>query len=380
MKIAHIAVYYKPTIGGVTKVIEELAKRQVAAGYEVHVYCSDWDKEKRIKKKEEIIDGVHVHRIKHWCRVSNFEVLFPGLFSKLFIKAVEFDVIHSHVFGHLHFFLASLVAKHNGTRHIHTTHCPWTDANRGFVGKVGVAVSYNIFSRLGFKLTDKIIAITPWEIKYIKKYGGNEKKIIVIPNGMGKEFFKKIEDNDFKERHNIKGKMVLFFGRLNVTKSPDNFVKIAKLILKERNDTTFVILGPDEGMRDKVKELIGDEKRILLLPETRDKTEVLKMYQSADIYVLPSFREGLPLTLFEAMASGLPIIATPVNGIPYEMKDGLNGFLVKHGDNEYFANRIQRLLDDNILRKRISKTNIKKAKDYDWDLIFKRTMEVYKEK
>ena len=43
------------------------------------------------------------------------------------------------------------------------------------------------------------------------------------------------------------------------------------------------------------------------------------MYQASNVYVMPSFREGLPLTLFEAMASGLPIVASPVNGIKYEM-------------------------------------------------------------
>ena len=165
MKIAHVAVYYKPAIGGVTKVIEELAKRQVAAGHEVHVYCSDWDKKKRVKRKEELIDGVHVHRIRYWGRVSNFEVLFPGLLFRLYRDSADYDVIHSHVFGHLHFFITSLTASICDTKHIHTTHCPWTDANRGFVGKVGVAISYNIFSRLGFKLTKKIIAITPWEIE-----------------------------------------------------------------------------------------------------------------------------------------------------------------------------------------------------------------------
>ena len=50
MKIAHITAFYTPAIGGVKQVVEELAKRQVKAGHEVHVYCSDWDKTKRIKK------------------------------------------------------------------------------------------------------------------------------------------------------------------------------------------------------------------------------------------------------------------------------------------------------------------------------------------
>ena len=186
------------------------------------------------------------------------------------------------------------------------------------------------------------------------------------------------ENNDFKKTHGIKNNLVLFFGRLNVTKGPEKFVEIAKLILKKRNNVTFVIRGPDEGMRDIVKKKIGNEKRIILLEEIRDRSEIIKMYQAADVFVLPSFREGLPLTLFEAMAAGLPIVATPVNGIPYEIKEPENGFLVRYGDNEEFAKRINQLLDDKKLRIRIGKNNINRSKIYRWDIISEKTLELYK--
>ncbi len=245
-----------------------------------------------------------------------------------------------------------------------------------------MALSYNIFSRFAAKLTDKFIAITPWEIKFIEKYGGRKDKIEVIPNGMDKILFKKIKKNSFKKKHKIpkKNKIVLFFGRLNPVKGPDHFVRIAKRILDKRKkkDVTFVIRGPDEGMKEKVKKLIGNEKKIILLPETRDKRDIAEMYQAADIFVLPSYREGLPLTLFEAMAAGLPIVASPVNGVPYEMKEPENGFLINYGKNKKYAEKITKLLDNSKLRKKISKNNIKKSKEYKWENIAKRTLEVYK--
>ncbi len=375
MKIAHISTFYTPAIGGVKQVIEELAKRQKAEGHEVHVYVSDWDKDKRIEVKDEVIEGIHVHRCKHVFRIANFAVIFPSVFSKL-LKG-DFDIIHSHVFGHLHFVLAALASKIKKIPHIHTTHCPWTDAFRSLLGRVGVFLSYNIFSRLALKLTDKVIAITPWELSFIRKYGGKDEQIVILPNGMSNDFFKKVQKNNFKKKNKIKGKLVLFFGRLNVTKGPDKFVEIAKLILKERKDITFIIRGPDEGMKERVKELIGNEKKILLLPETRDKKEIIKMYQAADVFVLPSYREGLPLTLFEAMASGLPIVASPVNGVPYEMNNN-NGFLVKYGNNEKFKEKIIQLLDNKKLRNKIIKNNLEKAKKYRWDIIVKKTMKIYK--
>ncbi len=377
MRIAHVCPEYKPAISGVGQVVEELAKRQVKGGHEVHVFAPDWDKNERIKMKEEFIDGVKIHRIKHIARVANFATLFPGVFTELI--GGDFDVIHSHLFGHLHFVLSALAAKLSGARHIHTTHCPWTDANRSTAGRFGVILSYNIFSRFALKMTDKIIAITPWEISFIKKFGGDEEKIVNIPNGMSEEFFIKIKKNDFRKKHGIKEneKLILFFGRLSVTKAPDKFVEIAKIILQKRKDIKFLIVGPDEGMKEIVKNKIGKEDKILLLDAIRDRKEVIKMYKSADVFVMPSFREGLPLTLFEAMASGLPIVASPVNGISYEMKDGENGFLIKYGDNEKFAEKIIELLDNKKLRDKVIENNLEKAKNYSWDKIYKRTMEVY---
>src|SRR3989338_722250 len=210
MKIAHVCPEYAPAISGVGQVAEELAKRQVLDGHEVHVYAPDWDKKKRIKKKEENINGVHVHRCFHIARIANFATIFPSIFPRL-IKS-NFDVIHSHVFGHVHFVLAAFAAKISGAKHIHTTHCPLTDSYRSSLGELGILFSYNIISRLAFRFTDKIIAITPWEYDFIKKYGGKESKIINIPNGMSNKFFTKIKGDNFKKKHNINNKLVLFFG------------------------------------------------------------------------------------------------------------------------------------------------------------------------
>ena len=376
MKIAHVCPFYEPAIGGVKQVVAELAKRQIAAGHEVHIFTSDWDKKQRIKILEETIDGVKVHRLKHWCRASNFMTFWPGVFSKIFKG--QFDVVHTHLFAHPHFVLAGLAARLSSAKHIHTTHCPWSDAPRSLIGRLGILVSYNFFSRAILKITNKVIAITPWENKFIQKYGGSTHQIVNLPNGMDEIFFKKITNNNFKKKHKINGKMVLFFGRFNVTKGPERFVNIAKILSKQRKDLTFVMVGPDEGLMEKVKNQSKKEKSIKILGPIRDRLEVIKMYQSAEVYVMPSYREGLPLTLFEAMASGCPIVASPVNGIPYEINNE-NGFLVNYGDDKEFANKIEKILNNKKLANKISKTNKEKAKNYDWDKIFEKTMKVYKD-
>ena len=319
-----------------------------------------------IKKKEEVIDGVKVHRCFHIARAVNFVTIFPSVFFKL-LKG-NFDIIHSQESGHPHVFFSSLAAMLTGTKHIHTTHCPWTTGFRSAFGNLMVPLVYNIFMRFVYKTAYRVVAITPWEIEFIKKYGCDENKLEIIPNGVDAILFKKFSNN-FKKRNDIKGKMILYFGRLNITKGPDKFVLAAKEIIKERKDIFFVIRGPDEGMKSTIERMIKNEKRIILLPATRDKKEIALTYQAADVFVLPSYREGLPLTLFEAMACGLPVVASPVNGVPYEMKEPENGFFAEYGKIKKLKEKILLLLDNKGLANKISKNNRQKAKKYLWDSI-----------
>ena len=374
MKICHINMFYYPTYGGVEQVMYELAKRQVKEGHEVHVFCCDSNKYKRLKAKEEIIDGVHVHRLPYWFRLSLSTFIWPSLLWIL--PKYKFDIIHTHVSGHAYILFDGIIAKLKKTRHIHTTHCPWTDAFRPFILKPFLFLNNVFFNRLAYKLTDKIIAITPWEIPIIKKYA-SEEKITIIPNGVDEILFKRIKNNKFKKENNIKGKIVLFFGRFNPTKGPDKLVEAFKGILKERKDITLVMIGPDEGIKEKVKEMSKAYHKIIIKDPIRDKKKVAEMYQAADVYVLPSYREGLPLTLFEAMASELPIIASPVNGVPFEMKEPDNGYFVSYGDIKGLKYNILEILDNKEISKKMSLNNKEKAKDYTWNNISKKYMNVY---
>ena len=78
------------------------------------------------------------------------------------------------------------------------------------------------------------------------------------------------------------------------------------------------------------------------------------------------------------MASGLPIVASPVNGVPYEMKQPDNGFFAEYGNISKLSNRILKILDNPNLAKKMAKNNLKKAKNYTWDNIANRYMKLYK--
>ncbi len=379
MKIAFTQAYYLPVVDGPGQVIHELATRFAKQGHDVHVYCSDSDKYSRIKKREEVIDGVHVHRCRNWLTIANFATFWPSVIPKL-LRA-DYDIIHSHVSGHSYVLFSAIVSRLKKVPHVHTTHCCWTSGFRSLGGKAAAWLVYHTLLPLMFRWTDRIIAITPWEIEEIQKHGGKKEKIVVIPNGMNDIFFKKVKPNRFRGNYGIpdKAKMVLFFGRLNPTKGVDKLALAAKEMLKSRKDVHFVFLGPDEGMLGKLKEIAGNDPNFHILASIRDRKQIAEMYQSADLYCLPSYREGLPLTLFEAMASGCPVVASPVNGVPYEMKDPENGFFVQYGDINGLVCAITKIIDNKKLAKKMQANNVKKAKNYDWDIIAGRYMSVYKE-
>jgi len=376
MKIAHVNMFYSPTFGGVEQVMYELAQRQLKDGHEVHVFCCDSDKDKRIKIKDEIIEGVRVHRLPYWFRLSLNTFFWPSLLWKL---QGDFDVVHTHVSGHDYILFVGILSKIKRFKHIHTTHCPWTDTSfRPWILKPFLLLNELFFNKFSFRFIDKIVSITPWELKRLYKYVKDKSKIVVIPNGTDKILYKKIKNNKFKKKNNIKEKkLVLFFGRLNPTKGPEVLAKAAIEISKKRKDIAFVWVGPDEGKAEEVKELIKPHKNMKYLGPIRGKENIAEMYQAADVYALPSYREGLPLTLFEAMASELPIVTCPVNGIPYEMKDSENGFFVEYGDVDALAEKILKVLDNLKIAKKMSKNNFKKAKNFDWDIIYRRYMEEY---
>ena len=369
-------MFYLPTIGGVEQMIYELATRQVKQGHEVHVFCCDSDKNSRIKLKEETIEGVHVHRLPYWFRFSFNTFFWPSLLWRF---KGDFDVIHSHVSGHDYILFAGLLAKFKNIEYIHTTHCPWT-------GKEFRPKSLHLFlflndiflNKFAFRLIDRVIAITPWELPILKKFVNN-KKIQVIPNGVDEILFEKIKNNNFRKKYNIKEKyLVLFFGRLNPTKGPEKLAQVAINITKKRKDIAFIWVGPDEGKAEEVKKLIKPYKNMQYLGYMKGKDKIAEMYQSADIYALPSYREGLPLTLFEAMASGLPIVACPVNGIPYEIKEPENGLFSEYGDIKKMEENIIKIIDNPKLAKKISKSNLERAKKFKWNNISKRYLEEYK--
>ncbi len=366
MKIAHVCPFFRPAICGVGQVVYELAKRQVQAGHEVHVFCADTDKTQRLKRKDIIVDGIFVHRVPYWFKITDLTYVWPEIF--LNILNSNFDLVHTHSLNQPHVFLAGLAARLKKIPTVHTTHSPWVADSRNFLGNLLVWPVQSIFGRLALGWARAVIVLSPYELQFLSKITKESRKIVPIPNGVSAEFFGTAIKNNFKKKYGIKGRLVLFLARINKIKGPEVLMAAAKEILAERNDVTFVFAGGNDGYQSELENLAAGNSRLKVLGRL-PREDVVSAYRAADIYVLPSKREGMPLTMFEAMAAGCAVIATPVNNVPYAMSEPENGFFVNYGDVAGLKERILKLLNDKELRKKIGKTNREHAKKYNWDEI-----------
>ena len=146
---------------------------------------------------------------------------------------------------------------------------------------------------------------------------------------------------------------VLFLGRLGERKGSYDLLRAVARISADFPDLR-VLMGGD-GEIHKVREeaeSLGITDRVELLGWVRGSEKAALLNRSS-VYVLPSYNEGLPMSVLEAMAAGLPIISTPIGGIAEAVTDGVEGCLVQPGDVDALALALGRLLSDADLRRRM---------------------------
>ena len=165
-------------------------------------------------------------------------------------------------------------------------------------------------------------------------------------------------------------------GRLQAPKDAVTLVRALALVQGPRFDAIVVGDGPDRpAVEDEVRSR-GLEPTVELAGEREDVPEILA---GADVFVLSSLSEGLPLSILEAMAAGLPVVASSVGGIPEVVIDGETGLLVPPGDPQSLAAAIERLLADPALRRRLGEAGrIRVAEHFDLAAVHRAHLDLYR--
>jgi len=327
-------------------------------------------------KKDSVLkkDGVTIHQIK--------AVKLPMTVAGITIypikmireaKKINPDLIHGQMIGAPYGFAAGILAKKYPTLlTIHTIIKQTSKTNRSsFYGKIHDTL-WRLLEKWELKRIPYLIVVSPHLKEELKKEGA--KNITVIPNGIDANWFDVPNES-------ITGR-ILFVGRIRPGKGLENLIKSIKLVIDKGCDVHLHVVGPTNDLHY-LKYLQELAKKM----EVREHVEfigsipddaLLNEYAECSIFVLPSSIESNPIVLLEAMASGKPVIATNVGGIPYMIEDGKNGFLVNYGDIEGLAEKILKLMNDKKLRDFIAENGKKTAMKYSWENISEETYEVYR--
>jgi glycosyltransferase involved in cell wall biosynthesis len=267
-----------------------------------------------------------------------------------FIKQGRYDIVHTHSSkaGILGRWAARLA---NVPIIVHTVH-GWAhhDRQRPLERR-----TYILLERITQRVTDRLVVVSPRNIeKGLADSIAVPKKYVTIRSGIELDRFRA----PARPREAVRAELGIPQGavvvgtvtRLSPQKAPLDFVAAAAQVAAQRRDARFVIVG-DGPLRAEVEaqvSALGLAERVRLTGLRRDVPDLL---HSFDIFALTSLWEGLPRVLPQAMAAGLPIVATAVDGNAEAVTDGVNGFLTPAGDPSAMAGGLLRMLDGPALRR-----------------------------
>jgi glycosyltransferase involved in cell wall biosynthesis len=361
LKIIHVAPVYPPHLGGLEKVVRALALNQNKSGMEVLVITSD----KGTKNIKIPKDYFRVKRLKSMSIANT--IIMPKLLFEL-LKINKNSVVHVHVtqaYTPEMVWLASKIKRFKYVAHVHLDVPPTGPA--GFLLKIYKPL---VLKRVLSAASFVIVFTKDQRLNMHKKYGIELSKVRVIPNGVEEKFYY------VKSRILHKIPRLLFVGRLSYQK---NLPQLLRALEGVSDEFTTTLVGDGE-LELELRKLAKNLKLLNVNFVGRaDGKKLINYYKNADIFVLPSEREGMPLVLLEAMAMGLPIVATNVTGNRDVVGNDKNGLLIPYNDTGALRQALLRIKSSKKMYEKMSKASRQMADKYSWDKISGAFLEVYKE-
>jgi len=368
-------------MGGIEKVSYEQSKRLTESGYEIDVLTS------KIKgQNEHPAKGIRVFAYPSLKLAERFGVPYPILTVqayKKFAKVIKkCDLVHAHGHVYMSSYLAGKIAKKYKKPFIVTQHNTFIDY-KSWLNTLEHLNDLTIGKSV-LKHADRILTVSKETMKYVLRLGADKTKTSVMYNGVDTNCFHPVKKGESRKKLGLpKKRKIIFSARRLVYKNGiDTLIESAHLVARNNPDILFVVAGKGPSRKlieDSIKEL-GIENNIKLTGFVPD--ELLPVYyNAADYFVLPSASgEGLPLVLFEAMACGLPVIATTVGGTPEIINHMKNGVLVPPRNPEAMAEALSKLLAEEKLGPTIGEEAKKNVEDrFTWEENLRQLKEIYNE-
>lgn len=326
---------------------------------------------------DELLQNYHLNKTD---RSSNAVVSIAGKYGQSLLtevyryslaagslaETIPHDIIHAHdwltVLAGIH---AKTISHKPLIFHVHALE----------FDRCGENVNPDIYAieKYGLEQADKIVAVSQYTKNMImNRYGIPESKIAVVHNGMHNN------DNHPAYVKKPKHKMVLFVGRLTFQKGPDYFLKVAEKILSRRKDIHFVIAGTGDMMKKMIEETakmrIGKNVHFTGF---LNQNMVKKLYQLADVYVMPSVSEPFGLTCLEALTGNIPVVISKQSGVKEVL--GPHVLTADFWDIDDMAAKVLALLTYPSLKKEIMANAKNQIKTVTWEDTANKLIAVYSE-
>src|SRR5581483_11023713 len=272
------------------------------------------------------------------------------------IREQQPHILHTHTAkaGAIGRLAAVLAGKARPPIVVHTFH---GHVLRGYFGRVRTAI-FRTLERVLARVADRLIAVSP-EVRddLVALKVAPAEKFTVIRLGIELDERIAAAEEARRRTRRIMGVaddrfLVGWIGRMTGVKRGADVLRGFRLLRDRGVDATLCMVG-DGPERDQLETLAGSLglMRDCLFPGYQE--DVGPFFAAFDVFVLPSGNEGTPVTAIEALASGCPVVATRVGGVPDVVREGEDGFLVDPGAVEDIAERLARLARDPALRARM---------------------------
>lgn len=277
----------------------------------------------------------------------------PGRMRAL-VKRLDGDVLQTHN-AKSHFLM-----RLSGLPRV----LPWVAFHHGYTKPTRKQELYNQFDRWSLRKAKRVITVTEAFRRELERFGVAAERIAVVHNSIPADWTSGAEGTRLREEL-LAGAMpgtrlVLAVGRLSREKAHVDLVEAVAQLERKNNSVRLVVVGegPERaGIEQRAKEL----RSMVVL--TGQVSDTRPYFAAADLFVLPSHSEGSPNVLLEAMAAGLPVVATAVGGVPQTVSHETHGLLVPPAQPAALAEAMARLLQDEALAKRLAGAAAQRIRD-----------------
>ncbi|MDI9643822.1 MAG: glycosyltransferase family 4 protein [Candidatus Verstraetearchaeota archaeon] len=230
----------------------------------------------------------------------------------------------------------------------------------------------NTLSRLVFRAASAVRCLTESDAVEANRLGCPWEKISIIPNGVDTTLFRpgpRDKDSD----------TIVWTGRFVEEKGLPTLLRAAVEVIKTSRNIRFMLVG-DGPLRQRIEEMaerLGVYERFVFTGAV-SRCEVARILRSSTLFVMPSFSEGMPLSLLEAMSCGNPVVGSDIPGISSVVRSGETGILVPPGDHRALGMAISGLLGDRCLLRRMGeRAAFHIRKNYEISIIVMRVLDLY---